>query len=422
LEEGVSFMAILVASAFESELQPLAAAYVAAAMRVAGAEVSAWDAHMFADAEPSFECTDLVLLSVQQFEGVERGLALARKLRQRLPQAPIVAFGQYAQLNSQVFLEVVDGVAMDEPERIAPDLLSSAGDRAMVAVLPGVLTKKGLRALTARHRLSVPAPARDLFRSLVHYPAHHSPYGLMGNIELTRGCHHKCTYCSVFSAYNGGVALYEGASVVADAVQLAGDGVRHFCFIDAEFFNSRNLGLEVVRQITREVGPITFEFTTRVDHILDYPGQLAELVRFGLVRVTSALEFPSDRILRIFDKGIDVADMRRAITAAGQLGFTLNPTFIPFTPWVRYEELLTFEDFLIETELAKVVHPTALQTRLLLFKGSVLLSTPWMDGVHTTDRGLWLDWVHPDRRVEELWRQRRDDAEEAGAIRCCVKC
>ncbi|BCJ68078.1 hypothetical protein Prubr_50990 [Polymorphospora rubra] len=134
------------------------------------------------------------------------------------------------------------------------------------------------------------------------------------------------------------------------------------------------------------------------------------------------MEFPSDRILRIFDKGIDVAHMRAAIAEADRIGFELNPTFIPFTPWVRYEELLTFEDFLVETGLARVVEPTALQTRLLLFKGSPLLQSPWLTDVDLVDRGFHLDWTHPDRRVEELWQQRRSEAEDAGAVRCCVKC
>ncbi len=198
--------------------------------------------------------------------------------------------------------------------------------------------------------------------------------------------------------------------------------MRHFCFIDAEFFNSRTIGVGVVRQLAERIGPITFELTTRVDHILDYTTELEKLVSLGLRRVTSALEFPSDRILRIFDKHIDVRHMRAAIAHARQIGFELYPTFIPFTPWIEYDELLGFEDFLIDTGLARVTDPTALQTRLLLFKGSPLLSSPWMEDIATADRGFWVEWTHPDQRVEDLWQQRRAEAEGAGRGRCCIKC
>ncbi|MFG3702249.1 RCCLKC-tail radical SAM protein [Micromonospora sp. NPDC047620] len=412
---------IMVVSSFEAEIQPLASAFAAAAMREHGAHVIGWDAHQFPDLRPRDD-VDMILLSVQQFEGLHRGVDLARALRAEHPGAPIVAFGQYAQMNSSAFLETVNAVVFDEPERIAPQLCAAAAKETPLTEVPALRTRHAIAPRPPRRRIGTTAPARDLFPSVVHYPAHHTPYGLMGNIEVSRGCHHKCTYCSVYGAYDGGVAAYELDTVLADARRLAEEGIRHFLFIDAEFFNSRTLGIEAIRRIGAEFPGSTFEFTTRVDHILDYTELLEELVSLGLRRVTSALEFPSDRILRIFDKGIDVAHMRAAIAEAARIGFELNPTFIPFTPWIRYEELLTFEDFLVETGLARVVEPTALQTRLLLFKGSPLLASPWVQDVPTVDRGFHLDWTHPDRRVEELWRQRRSEAEGVGAGRCCVKC
>jgi radical SAM superfamily enzyme YgiQ (UPF0313 family) len=411
---------VLVASAFEAELQPLASACAAAAIRAQDTDVVGWDAHMFPDPAPEGPF-DLVLVSVQQFEGLERGMALARRVAADF-SATVIAFGQYAQMNQREFLRVVDGVAMDEPERISPELVELArGDRELGTV-PALVTRSGVRPRPPRRRIAVPAPARDLFPSLVHYPAHHSPFGLMGNVEVSRGCHHKCTYCSVYGAYDGGVSAYEADTVLADALQLAEEGVRHFCFIDAEFFNSRTIGVGVIERLVKEIGPITFEFTTRVDHILDYTSELEKLVSLGLRRVTSALEFPSNRILRIFDKHIDIDHMKASIAEAGRLGFELYPTFIPFTPWVEYEELLTFEDFLVETGLARVTDPTALQTRLLLFKGSPLLSSPWMEDIATVDRGFFVEWTHPDKRVEDLWLERRSDAEDVGKVRCCVKC
>jgi radical SAM superfamily enzyme YgiQ (UPF0313 family) len=411
---------VLVASAFEAEMQPLESACVAAALRAQGADVTGWDAHLLPDGRPEGPF-DLALISVQQFEGLERGIELARLLREH-SGAALITFGQYAQMNHRAFLDVADGVAMDEPERIAAELAEAARGSREIASIPAVMTRSGLTPKPPRRRIGGLVPARDLFPSLVHYEAHHSPFGLMGNIEATRGCHHKCTYCSVYGAYDGRVAAYEPETVLADALQLAEEGVRHFCFIDAEFFNSRTIGIGVVEKLADRIGPVTFEFTTRVDHILDYPAELEKLVSLGLRRVTSALEFPSDRILRIFDKHIDVEHIKAAVAEARRIGFELYPTFIPFTPWIEYEELLGFEDFLVSTGLAQVTDPTALQTRLLLFKGSPLLSSPWMEDVATTDRGFWVDWTHPDQRVEELWRERRAEAEGAGRGRCCVKC
>jgi radical SAM superfamily enzyme YgiQ (UPF0313 family) len=412
---------ILVVSPFEGEMQPLAGGCAAAALEDRGATVIGWDAEIYPDA-PLPEPVGLILVSVQQFEGVERGLALAERLRTEAPNVLLMAFGQHAQINSSTFLDVMDAVVMNEPERIAEELVDLAAGRRSLKEVPALRTKHGRSKPPARGRLGVSLPARRLFPALVHYPAHHTKYGLLGNIEVTRGCRHRCTYCSVYSAYDGHVAAYQSDVVIGDALQLAEQGVRHFCFIDAEFFNSQTLGSRAMRRIANELGSCTFEITTRVDHIIANAGLLEELAEVGLRRVTSALEFPSDNILRIFDKGIDVADMRRAIDTASQIGLELNPTFIPFTPWVTYEELMGFEDFLVETGLARVVHPTALQTRLLLYKGSPLLSSPWLADIETVDRGLWLEWRHPDPRVDELWEERRAEAEEEGHGRCCVRC
>ncbi|MBM6405931.1 radical SAM protein [Phycicoccus sp. CSK15P-2] len=408
-------------SPFEAGLQPLASASAAGALRDAGVEVTAWDQDLEPTTAPSVQ-PELVLLSVQQFEALQRSVDLLPSLHRAFPGAKIVTFGQYAQMNPGAFLDSVDGVLYDEPERVATDLAAVA-DGAAPDVVPGIRTRTGFSPRAPRGRLAFSKPARDLFPDLVLYPGHHGARGLVGNIEASRGCHHKCTYCSVYGAYDGGSAAYEVEPVVADALALAEGGVRHFVFIDAEFFNTRTVGESVMRRIREELGDsVTFELTTRVDHVLDYTTELERLVDLGLVTVTSALEFPSDRILRIFDKGIDVDDMRRAIAEAHRMGFVLNPTFIPFTPWVEYDELLTFEDFLVETGLATVAHPTVLQTRLLLFKGSPLLSSPWVQDVPLEDRGSYLDWTHDDPRVEVLWHERRDEAEDAGAVRCCVKC
>ena len=389
-------------------------------MQAHGAHVTGWDAHLQPDAMPEGPF-DLTLVSVQQFEGLERGMDLARRVSEAYGTT-VIAFGQYAQMNHRAFLQVAHGIVMEEPELIAEELVQLSAGALEPAAVPALMTTQGMRPKPPRRRIAVPRPARELFPSLVHYPAHHSPFGLMGNIEASRGCHHKCTYCSVYGAYDGGVAAYEADAVLADALQLAEEGVRHFCFIDAEFFNSRTIGIGVVERLVEAIGPITFEFTTRVDHVLSYPRELEKLVALGLRRVTCALEFPSDRILRIFDKHIDVDHMRQAIAEAERIGFELYPTFIPFTPWIEYEELLGFEDWLVDTGLARVTDPTALQTRLLLFKGSPLLTSPWMEDIATVDRGFWVEWTHPDKRVEELWQQRRTDAEDAGKIRCCVKC
>jgi len=68
-------------------MQPLAAACAAAALRDRSVEVAGWDAHYFPEAAPDGSFS-LVLLSVQQFEGIERAVRLAYEIGPGTRQPP----------------------------------------------------------------------------------------------------------------------------------------------------------------------------------------------------------------------------------------------------------------------------------------------------------------------------------------------
>ncbi len=412
---------VLVVSAFEAKLQPILAASTAGALRRAGAAVSAWDADVCPNDLPTGSF-DLVLISIPSYEGIDPGAELAAQFKHAGAERVLV-FGQYAWLNARRLATIADGVIMDEPEGLTAGLLDYASGRRQATDVPGVLTAGGTPpGGHKRMRRDWQPPARDLFPPIDHYPEHDTRFGLLGNVEATRGCHHKCTYCAVYAAYDVWAVPIDQSVIMADARQLAAQGARHFAFVDAEFFNTRRHALRAMEQVAAELGPCTFELTTRFDHILEFEREIAQMTELGLRVVTSALEFPSNRVLEVFDKGIDVAGIERAIATAKRLGVQLRPTLITFTPWVGLEDLRWLDEFLDQAGIADAVDYTARQTRLLLYKGSPLLGSPWLEGVELIDRGFYYDWKHPDPRVDQLWATRRQEALEAGATRCCVRC
>lgn len=412
---------IAVVSAFEARLQPILAAGAAGALRAAGAEVTAWDADAFPGEFPGGDF-DLVLISIPSFEGIEPGAQLAVRFK-AAGVLRVLAFGQYAWLNAAALAAVTDGVLADEPEGMTGWLLAYASGQATAAQPAGIITGDSVRSKPkGRTPRGWQLPARDLFEPITSYPEHDTKFGLLGNIEATRGCHHRCSYCAVYAAYGIAAIPVDPAMVTGDAAQLAAQGARHFAFVDAEFFNTRRHALNAMQAVAAELGPVTFELTTRFDHIMEFEAEINQMTRLGLRVITSALEFPSEKVLRVFDKGIDVPGIKKAIRVAKNAGIELRPTFITFTPWVTLEEIHGLDDFMEETGITDWVDHTARQTRLLLFKGSPLLGTPWLDGIELTDRGFYYDWKHPDPAVDELWAHRRQEAVEVGATRCCVRC
>ena len=412
---------VAVVSAFEAKLQPILAASAAGALRSAGAQVAAWDADVCPNDFPGGGF-DLVLISIPSYEGIEPGAQLASRFK--LAGAPrVLVCGQYAWLNAGALAPVTDGVVVDEPEGMTGPLLAYARGEITAAQVDGIFTGEGTRPKPKKRiTRDWQIPARDLFPPIANYPEHCTKWGLLGNIEATRGCHHKCTYCAVYAAYGVAAIPIDVDKILADAAQLADQGARHFAFVDAEFFNTRRHALTAMQAVADQLGPMTFELTTRFDHILEFEAEINQMTSLGLRVITSALEFPSEKVLQVFDKGIDVPGIKKAIRAAKAAGVELRPTFITFTPWVTLAEIQSLEDFLDETGIADWVDYTARQTRLLLFKGSPLLGSPWLDGIELIDRGFYYDWVHPSPAVDELWAERRREAVKAGATRCCVRC
>ena len=246
---------IAVVSAFEAKLQPILAASAAGALRSAGAQVTAWDADVCPDDFPGSDF-DLVLISIPSYEGIEAGAQAAGRFK--TAGAPrVLVCGQYAWLNADALAPVTDGVVIDEPEGMTAQLLAYARGEATASQTEGIFTggtRPKPRRRTAR---DWQLPARDLFPPIANYPEHCTKWGLLGNIEATRGCHHRCSYCAVYAAYGVAAIPIDQEMVLADAAQLAAQGARHFAFVDAEFFNTRRHALNIMQAAAERFGPVT---------------------------------------------------------------------------------------------------------------------------------------------------------------------
>jgi hypothetical protein len=122
--------------------------------------------------------------------------------------------------------------------------------------------------------------------------------------------------------------------------------------------------------------------------------------------VVSAVESIDELVLTRLDKGHTREDFEQVAARCREIGLTLVPTFIPFTPWTTladYHELLHTIDAL---GLVEQVAPIQLALRLLVTQGSRLLDLDADTlgvalGPFDAHR-LVFPWVHPDPRVDRL--------------------
>jgi radical SAM superfamily enzyme YgiQ (UPF0313 family) len=419
----------VVVSIFEGGYQPLNALTGLAALRQAGHATDFIDAYVDGIDIERLKAYDIIIFPVPLFDSLMSAIRVCNDLDRAGSTAQRVMFGQYATINAPYLSRnYADHVVSGEWEVPLVSLMNRQRGEAGPTV--NVYSQgRGPESSVAMLKLrgTMARPMRDAAPQLSKYPQPHltrllGEQKIVGGLELTRGCHHKCTYCSVYSAYDGKVVLGDVDEIVADIDTLVEQGMEHLTFIDAEFFNATRRSFDALARIHARHPRLTFDFTTRVDHILDNRGHLADLHDQGVRVITSALEFPKEEVLRQVRKEVTVEDLKTSVTLVQGSGITLNPTFIMFNPWVGLEDFARFNDFLVETHMENAVDPVQYETRLHLYKGSPLLQNETIQALRLEEHEFHYDWHHPDARVDELFRASVTPAVEGQFKRCCLKC
>ena len=119
-------------------------------------------------------------------------------------------------------------------------------------------------------RWDYPLPARDLLPKLDAYARLeiNGETRLAGYTETTRGCLHTCTHCPIVPIYNGRFFAVPCTTVLADIRQQVQAGARHITFGDPDFLNGPTHALKIARALHEEFPNITFDFTAKVDHLI----------------------------------------------------------------------------------------------------------------------------------------------------------
>src|ERR1700692_317119 len=228
-----------------------------------------------------------------------------------------------------------------------------------------------------------------------------------GSTEATRGCKHLFRHCPVVPVYNGAFRVVEREVVLEDIRRQVAAGARHITFGDPDFFNGPTHSISIVQALHREFPELSYDATIKVEHLRMHDALLSVLRDTGCLFVTSAVESVDDTVLEKFDKGHTRADFLAVVARFRELGMTLLPTFVPFTPWTTIEGYMDLLDLLAEQGLSENVAPIQLAIRLLIPAGSRLLELPEVAAMigPFDSAALVFPWIHEDARVDALARE-----------------
>ena len=392
---------VLLLSTYEMGHQPLGLAAPAAALRAHGHEVDVLDLAVDPLDEGRVRAADLIALSIPMHTPARLALQLVPQLRALRPEAPIVLYGLYAGLLADLRASgVVDAVAGGEYE---PELCALADRVAAGSTLDGSPAPDAAFA-----RQQYPVPDRAGLPALDRYAQLQTADGLevAGYVEATRGCAHQCLHCPVTAAYDGRLRLVQPGTVLADVDQQIEAGAAHITFGDPDFLNAVPHSLAIAEGLHERHPSLSWDFTAKVEHLLEHADLLPRLRDLGCLFVTSAFEATSDEVLRELDKGHTAADLVPAIEACDAAGLALRPTWMTFTPWTTAEDLADMLGFIEAHGLVERVPPVQYGLRLLLPPGSPLIAPIHGQGLlgDYDAEALTYEWRPLDERIDPLQR------------------
>lgn len=367
-------MRILLVSTYELGHQPLHLGSPAAALRRAGHEVRCLDLSVEPFDPRVLEAVEVVALSVPMHTAMRLAMRVARRLREYRPDLPVCFYGLYAPVSRDLTVGSLADRAIGgeyEPALVRwVDELEGGGPGSRATGDGPVVMELG--------RTDFRVPARDLLPPLDRYARLQvgEEQRLVGYVEASHGCRHRCRHCPIPPVYDGRIRVVDREVALADVAQLVEMGARHITFGDPDFLNGPHHSLRLVREMHERFPELTFDCTTKVEHILAHEGMWPELAEAGCVFVVSAFETTNDRILSLMDKGHTTAEAARAVHLLREHGIEVRPSWLPFTPWTEVEDLAGILDFIAAHDLFDNVDPVQLSIRLLIPEGSRFLDVP----------------------------------------------
>jgi radical SAM superfamily enzyme YgiQ (UPF0313 family) len=400
-------MNVILISTYELGRQPFGLASPAAWLRGSGHHVSCLDLSREALDDEAVRAADLICFYVPMHTATRLAEGLLPKIRQMNPRAHVCFYGLYAPVNEQYLrglgVGTILGGEFEEGLASLAARLQHTGKNG-----DGSGTQREPVISLARQKFLVPDRAGMLepakYASVVMPGGEHR---VAGSTEATRGCKHLCRHCPIVPVYNGAFRVVERDVVLEDIRGQVAAGARHITFGDPDFFNGPAHAMAIVEAVHREFPDLTYDVTIKIEHLRKHDALLQALRDTGCLFVTSAVESVDDAVLEKFDKGHTRSDFLAVVARFRELGMTLLPTFVPFTPWTTPEGYADLLDVLAQQGLTENVAPIQLAIRLLIPAGSRLLELPEVAALVDPfeSAALVFPWRHEDARVDALARE-----------------
>ncbi len=393
---------IVLISTYELGRQPFGLASPAAWLRKRGQRVVALDLARQSLDEAAIGDAGLIAIYLPMHTATRLAAQLIPQLRKQNPRAHLCCYGLYAPMNVDYLralgVSTILGGEFEEALVQLAERLAMDGARASAQPAESLISM-------ARLQFEVPdrtgMPAMEKYAHLI-VPG--DGYRIVGSTEASRGCKHLCRHCPIVPVYKGVFRIVSRDVVMEDVRRQVAAGAQHITFGDPDFFNGIRRAMELAEVFHREFPAVTYDVTIKIEHLLKYEKHLPALRDTGCLFVISAVESVDDAVLGFLDKGHTREDFLRVAKTFRELGMTLHPTFVPFTPWTTVDGYLDLLRVIEQQGVIENVAPIQLGIRLLIPAGSRMLELEEVRRLvgPFDPRSLAYPWKNADPRMDAL--------------------
>src|SRR5216683_2479509 len=362
---------IVLISTYELGRQPFGLASPAAWLRKRGHHVVSLDLARQSLDESAVRDAGLIAIYLPMHTATRLAAQLIPSLRDLNSSAHLCCYGLYAPMNVEYLRTlgvstILGGEFEEGLVHLADRLATEGGEKCQPQTEP----------LISLSRLPFEVPDRSGMPAIEKYAHLIVPgdgYRIVGSTEASRGCKHLCRHCPIVPVYKGVFRIVGRDVVLEDIRRQVAAGAQHITFGDPDFFNGIRHAMELVEAFHREFPAVTYDVTIKIEHLLKYEQHLPALRDTGCLFVISAVESVDDAVLGILDKGHTREDFLRVVKMFREIGMTLHPTFVPFTPWTTVDGYLDLLRVIEQQGVIENVAPIQLGIRLLIPEGSRML-------------------------------------------------
>jgi radical SAM superfamily enzyme YgiQ (UPF0313 family) len=319
--------------------EPLGLEYVAAALEARGHRTTAVDLRFGGPVERWISRVRPGLIGISCMHSVEidETLELIRAVRRAAPQAFLLLGGHSAAaFPAPLKVQEVDAIAVDDGERVAPDLADVLSKGGSARQVPGLLVNVGGEQFVATGRSEpisldqVPLPARH---ALASGHRHYSclQFKPVWVVETARGCPYRCSFCSVWSLYH---RSFRFRSIDAVCRDFASVGPYVF-IVDDLFWHGTERSLDLAHELVRrQIRKEWIVVQSRTDLVAAHPELLEAWKPFSKsFDIFFGLEAVTDGSLNRLDKDNSVEKTLEGVRVAREHGFGVTGNFVIDPDW-----------------------------------------------------------------------------------------